>query len=286
MGGKYDIITSMKKMVLVFPHPDDESFVTGGTVAKYASSGWDVEYVCATRGEAGNRGPLENSLETTGDLRQKELDTAIKILGIRRVTFLGYKDGLLSKIVSGELEETMYKVLRERNPNIVITYEPNGVSNHPDHKRLTIATTYAFQKYVRSILLPKRLHRKLNGRYEIPEKYITSAEESTMPKLYYSCLPESAVAHFQQVKVFPQISFGEPMRGVTDEKITTIIDISRFIKKKAEALSAHKTQKADVDRFLSIDSKSLFVNQEYFMLRMIGTHEHFIGKHDRVSDRL
>ena len=111
--------------------------------------GWDVELVCATRGESGNRGALENSTESTGDIRQKELEKSIKIVGIRRITFLGFKDTLMPKLAAGELEESIYKVLKERNPNIVITFEPNGVTNHPDHKRLTVATTYAFQKYTR-----------------------------------------------------------------------------------------------------------------------------------------
>jgi len=42
-----------KRLLLAFPHPDDESFGPGGTIAKYAREGVDVHYVCATRGEVG-----------------------------------------------------------------------------------------------------------------------------------------------------------------------------------------------------------------------------------------
>ncbi|MEK7119429.1 MAG: PIG-L family deacetylase, partial [Patescibacteria group bacterium] len=31
----------MKKLLLVFAHPDDESFSCGGTVAKYVKAGWE-----------------------------------------------------------------------------------------------------------------------------------------------------------------------------------------------------------------------------------------------------
>ena len=42
-----------KRLMLAFPHPDDESFGPGGTIAKYAREGTEVHYVCATRGEVG-----------------------------------------------------------------------------------------------------------------------------------------------------------------------------------------------------------------------------------------
>jgi LmbE family N-acetylglucosaminyl deacetylase len=42
-----------KTLLAVLAHPDDESFGLGGTLAFYASKGYDVYYVCATRGEAG-----------------------------------------------------------------------------------------------------------------------------------------------------------------------------------------------------------------------------------------
>ena len=48
---------SPKRVLLVLPHPDDESFGTGGTIAKYAREGVAVHYDCATRGEVGSVDP-------------------------------------------------------------------------------------------------------------------------------------------------------------------------------------------------------------------------------------
>jgi hypothetical protein len=73
--------------------------------------------------------------------------------------------------------------------------------------------------------------------------------------------------------------------GVEDKRITTVIDVSRTSAVKAKALHAHVSQAEDVDRFYSIDNNPLTV-KEYFILRMIGTKEVFVGKNDRISDRL
>ncbi len=43
------------KLLAVFAHPDDETFICGGTLAKYASEGVEIALVSATRGEMGRR---------------------------------------------------------------------------------------------------------------------------------------------------------------------------------------------------------------------------------------
>ena len=53
----------MKKMLLVFAHPDDESFTTGGMVSKYSENGWEIDLCCVTNGERGQTGTYENLSE-------------------------------------------------------------------------------------------------------------------------------------------------------------------------------------------------------------------------------
>ncbi len=78
-----------KRLMLAFPHPDDESFGPGGTIAKYAREGTAVHYVCATRGEVGTvdaalikpYGHLPADLRL-GALRGQELRNAADVLGL------------------------------------------------------------------------------------------------------------------------------------------------------------------------------------------------------------
>src|SRR5512142_2317543 len=110
----------MKKMLLVFAHPDDESYFTAGTVAKYVGLGWDVDLVTATGGEAGSEGPYTGMThEELSLIRQKELEAAGKILRLSSITLLGYKDGSLKDEHPGELEDKIYTKLTELVPDCV-----------------------------------------------------------------------------------------------------------------------------------------------------------------------
>lgn len=254
---------------MVAAHPDDESFMAGGTIAKYVEAGWQVDLMSATRGEEGDRGSLvQLGRDKVGEVRQKELEKAGEVLGIHAVTFMGYKDGTLARRTPGDIEDVVYKKMLEIVPDIVITADTTGISNHPDHVKLSYTTTYAFQKYAAWV-----------------EEQLVSHEETAQmfPKLYYACLPESIVAHAVKNKILPAESFGKPWRGVEDKKITTVIDISEYREIKERAINQHVTQSAAAQRYFKM--KDLMRN-EYYIFRMHGTTEVFMGKNDHVADSL
>ncbi len=259
----------MKRILLVTAHPDDESFMTGGTVAKYVDAGWEVDLICATRGEEGERGPfVQLAREKVGEVRQKELEKAGTVLGIHSITFLGYKDGTLADRTPGDIEDMVHRKMIELVPDIVITADTTGISNHPDHIKLSYATTYAFQKYAKWI-----------------EEQLKDQEmsEQLFPKLYYACLPASIVAFAVKEKILPAESFGKPWKGVDDKKITTVIDISEYGQMKEKALRSHVTQVANVESFFKMKD---LMKHEYYIFRMHGTTEVFMGKNDHVASDL
>ncbi|KKR03148.1 MAG: hypothetical protein UT26_C0008G0009 [Microgenomates group bacterium GW2011_GWC1_39_12] len=67
--------------------------------------------------------------------------------------------------------------------------------------------------------------------------------------------------------------------------MTTVIDITDTKLAKGKALLCHESQKENVDHFISFDKHPQH-NQEWFILRMQGPHEVFMGKNDRVADEL
>lgn len=257
----------MNTLLGIFAHPDDESYMAGGTIAKYVKAGWTADLVCVTHGEAGNKGEFEAATkEMFGQIRKGELQAAAGELGVRSVTFLEFGDGKVAALPAGELEESIAKILRDERPDVVVTFEPAGVTNHPDHMKVTLSTTFAFQKYAK-------------------ERASDFPDDPNPPKLYYACLPESSVSYFVKKGYFPAESFGQPWRGIEDKKISTVIDIKRTAAVKARALRAHVSQKEEIEDFLSVEHNP-FMRQEYFMLRYVGLAEAYVGKNDRVSDRL
>ncbi|HET6597727.1 MAG TPA: PIG-L family deacetylase [Anaerolineales bacterium] len=148
-----------KTILAVLAHPDDESFGLGGTLALYAQKGYDTYLVCATRGEAGTvDASYLNGFKDTAELRTGELLRAAKILGLRDVFFLGYRDsGMVGSQenlhpeaqINHPVEEVAGKVvkyIRELKPDIVITFDPIGGYKHPDHIHIQKATVLAFEK--------------------------------------------------------------------------------------------------------------------------------------------
>ena len=144
-------------LLAVMAHPDDETFGVGGTLALYARRGVDVHLVCATRGEAGQ---VEvEALEKHGsvaNLRESELQCAAKVLGLTGVHFLDYRDSGMPgspdnlhpralmqapvATVAGEVADYM----RSLKPRVMITFDPIGGYNHPDHVAIHRATVMAF----------------------------------------------------------------------------------------------------------------------------------------------
>jgi LmbE family N-acetylglucosaminyl deacetylase len=146
---------SAMTLVAVLAHPDDESFAIGGTLAKYAAQGFNVDLVVATRGEAGIPG---EEPRRTAEVREGELHMACVELGVRRLEFLGFTDGQLGKVPDGEAVRRLVERLRRSRPDVVVTFGPDGISGHPDHVAVSRWTTSAFDRLSQEPDGPRRLY--------------------------------------------------------------------------------------------------------------------------------
>lgn len=125
-----------RSILFCYAHPDDESFFAAGTIAKYARAGDAVSVVCATRGQRGATGGL-CSIEELPVVREAELRSAAKILGVRHLTVLDYEDQKLSAAPPDDMRRHLVRAVREIRPQIVITFDPNGANRHPDHMAIS-----------------------------------------------------------------------------------------------------------------------------------------------------
>lgn len=138
-----------KRMLVILAHPDDESFAVGGTLVKYAHQGIQVILLCLTRGKAGISGV---SREKAGKIREHELLQAAKYLGIE-VHFLGYQDGELSVADPAKLLEHITCWIGLVEPQVILTFGPDGISGHPDHVTVSHIVTQAVEKFFPTICL-------------------------------------------------------------------------------------------------------------------------------------
>lgn len=137
-------------LLVVTAHPDDESFPMGGTIAKYAAEGMRVVLVSATRGEAGISGL---SAKETARIRETELHAAAQALGVSRLEFLDYVDGEFDRADEEQVVSRLLAIFRQEDPDVIVTFGPDGISGHPDHVAAHRFVTRAFERAA----LPGRL---------------------------------------------------------------------------------------------------------------------------------
>jgi LmbE family N-acetylglucosaminyl deacetylase len=123
------------KLLVVFAHPDDESMGMGGTLAKCAAQGVETYLVCASRGERGWFGPEEQNpgLDALGKIRERELIAAVQELGMKELHFLDYIDGDVDQEHHNEIIAKIVTHIRRIQPQVIVTFPPDGNYGHPDH---------------------------------------------------------------------------------------------------------------------------------------------------------
>lgn len=131
-------------ILLIFAHPDDESFFTVGVTRKHIEAGGRVVLCCATRGQRGSVGdPPVTTAEELPQVREQELRAAAEIMGVSRLEILDYEDKKLAEAPADEIRSSLVSLIRQHRPTIVITFDPNGGNLHPDHIAISRFTTDA-----------------------------------------------------------------------------------------------------------------------------------------------
>jgi LmbE family N-acetylglucosaminyl deacetylase len=123
------------KLLAVFAHPDDESMGMGGTLAKYSAEGVETYYICASRGKRGWFGPQEQNPgpDALGLIRTRELENAVKELGMTGLHFLDYIDGEVDKADHTDAIGKIVLHIRRIKPQVIVTFPPDRNYGHPDH---------------------------------------------------------------------------------------------------------------------------------------------------------
>jgi len=140
-----------ESLLVILPHPDDESFPMGGTLAKYAAEGVEITLICATLGELGipDIEPAQAAI-----IREKELRAAASVLGIHKVQFMRYQDGSLANVDTENFISYLMNAMRRLSPQVVITFGPDGISGHPDHIAISRLVTTAFDRAIPKSFVP------------------------------------------------------------------------------------------------------------------------------------
>jgi LmbE family N-acetylglucosaminyl deacetylase len=147
--------TRRASLLVVVAHPDDEIF-HGGVLAHLSERGVRVTLACATDGEAGRPHPSVGPVADVGALRVEELRQSCATLGIEPPVLLKFHDSArnerqrhddphaLANVRMLDVEATIHGLIANVKPQVIVTFDPHGVYDHPDHIAIHRATTAAF----------------------------------------------------------------------------------------------------------------------------------------------
>ncbi len=197
-----------KKILVVSPHPDDDTFTSGGTLALLAENGNDIRILIYTNDNAGSNDP-EMTKERLAAIRKAEEEEACRILGIpiENITWLDYDDGMLEYVDRRELTKQVAREIRRHRPDAVFSVDPGAPYEQwhkSDHRSGAFITVDAMR--------------------------------AASWRLYFPELEEAGFAHWSVPVAFFYYS-AQP---------NYTVDVTGVAKLKAEAAAAHVSQFGDM----------------------------------------
>ena len=147
VGKREEFIPSSpkKRILAIFPHPDDEVTVAG-TVMGLKAAGHQVTLVCLTRGEKGNAANIPSEQELAR-LRTGEMQQSAQILGVDSLIQLDYADGGMDELGLDSLMKVVHALIQDQTPDVLLSYDSKvGLYGHSDHRLTGEAVEQVFLK--------------------------------------------------------------------------------------------------------------------------------------------
>ncbi|MFJ5546756.1 PIG-L deacetylase family protein [Streptomyces sp. NPDC093225] len=234
-------------ILAVYAHPDDESLVAGGILAKHAAAGARTAVVTATWAADSHRAA--------------ELADALTHLGAGAPHMLGYADLHVPDSAPGRppfrdapLDETVERLVahvRDFRPDLIVTHDAHGSSGHPDHihtHRVTLLAAHAAG---------------------LPTAHPEAGPPWQPSALYFSAHPDAASSGL--AGLFSGV--GKRLYTVPDETVTTAVDVRPWMDRKWAAIRAHRSETARSRSLpallsgLSASERDAVLGTEYFIRR-------------------
>lgn len=216
------------KLLAIFPHPDDETLGLGSTLARYSAEGVETYLICATRGERGwyeSEGP-DPGLEGLARIREAELRCAAENLGLKEVNFLDYIDGDVDLADAPEIIRKLVVHIRRIQPQVVVTFPPDGAYGHPDHIALSQFTSGALVCAADAAFEDGQVpHRVSKLYYMVDSLDVVEAANEAFGGI--SMEVDGVVRHHQ---------------GWEDWMITTVLDNKKYMDRVQKAIQCHQSQ--------------------------------------------
>jgi LmbE family N-acetylglucosaminyl deacetylase len=234
-------------LLVVRPHPDDESSATGGLLAYYAARGVRTGVVICTGGEEGEI--HDPTLDPVADrprlraIREQELRRACALLGVAELRLLGYRDSGMpgtpanqhrDAFAQASLDEAvgrLVRVIRRLRPRVLVTEPPGGSYAHPDHSKCHQVSLAAFHAAGEAQAYPEA-----GPAWPTAKLYAIAQIDDGQ---WETLRPAFRAAGFE---VGGRQRSRQRARGAGPETATVALDVRPYSAIQRQALLAHRTQ--------------------------------------------
>lgn len=240
------------RVMAVHAHPDDETILTGGTLALLAAAGANVINVTCTLGEEGEiigdlwQGLAAAQADQLGGYRAAELSNALGALGVAAgPVFLGGVGAWRDSGMEGSesfshprafsrpdprndeaKSEQLAALIDAHRPQLVITYDPVGWYGHPDHIRAHTLTYAAAER----------------ARWAVPRIAWIVVPLSVLEDDVRAWEDPAASGRLLPEPPLRPAALGD-LPGWPDEEVTHVVELPAHIRTRRDAaLAAHATQ--------------------------------------------
>jgi LmbE family N-acetylglucosaminyl deacetylase len=197
--------------------------------------------VIGTLGQGGRyRGHRPGTPEHPGpealeQMREQELRAAAEVLGLGRVHLLGYRDTQLDRADPREAIGRIAAAVRRDQPDVVLTFGPDGAYGHPDHIAVSQLTTAGIVAAADPAF----------------DRGDSALAPHAVSKLYYLAWPASAWAAYESAVGRLSSTVDGVERHATpwqDWAITTVIDTRAVWPTVWRAVNCHESQLSNYRR--------------------------------------
>lgn len=265
----------MPALLCIHPHPDDESIACGGVLARAVDEGHRVKVVTCTGGEEGdNLAGIDLGAEDLPTHRLRELQDALRELGVTDHEFLGYRDsGMVDTPGNAhpdsfhvadlyEAAARLARIVRRFRPDVVVSDDAQGTYGHPDHVKAHRVTERAL-----AMAADPWWHTPDDGApHTVAKRYAFAFARSAVLTTHRRLREAGLASPFGDAD---DIEEAEIPFGVPDEDVTTVVRILPWFDRKQAAMRAHRSQIGEDSFFLNLPrdlARELFATEAFVLL--------------------
>lgn len=222
------------RLLGVWAHPDDESYLSAGLMARTTAGGGHVTIVSIADGENGFPADDRRPAEQRAAQRRGELRGAMEVIGVSDLRFLGVPDGAIADAPTRALVDRIAGIIREVRPDVIVTFGPDGITGHPDHIANSTIVTQAWI-------------------------------DTGIGELWYAAKTDEWLDEWRELHDEYDVWMTSEPTGVKDDEVEEIVDLSgRELETKRAVLSGHRSQTEGLSQAFGEDRYRRWIRQETF----------------------